>query len=64
MYVEGFDSCFQLAGGVNLPKILSCQGSDGNRRRQLVKVGGAEEGEGQRKRRGRGERGRVGIAGN
>ena len=41
VYIESFDTCFQLAGGVNLPKILSCQGSDGKRKRQLVKVGGA-----------------------
>lgn len=37
--VERFDACFSLAGGVNLPKIMSCIGSDGKRRRQLVKVG-------------------------
>ena len=36
--IERFDSHFQLAGGVNLPKVLSCIGSDGKRRRQLVKV--------------------------
>ena len=36
--IEGFDPCFQLAGGVNLPKVMSCLGSDGRRRRQLVKV--------------------------
>ena len=36
--IEGFDPCFQLAGGVNLPKVMSCLGSDGKRRRQLVKV--------------------------
>ncbi len=29
---------FELAGGVNLPKVISCVGSDGKRRRQLVKV--------------------------
>ena len=38
VYIEGFDNCFQLAGGINLPKVLSCSGSDGKRRRQLVKV--------------------------
>lgn len=38
--IEGFDSFFQLAGGVNLPKVMSCLCSDGKRRRQLVKVGG------------------------
>ncbi len=36
--VDGFDSFFELAGGVNLPKVISCVGSDGKRRRQLVKV--------------------------
>ena len=36
--IEGFDPCFQLAGGVNLPKVMSCLCSDGKRRRQLVKV--------------------------
>ena len=38
VYVESFDSMFKLAGGINLPKILTCVGSDGIRRRQLVKV--------------------------
>lgn len=37
--IERFDPYFQLAGGVNLPKILTCVGSDGKRRKQLVKVG-------------------------
>ena len=36
--VDGFDPFFELAGGVNLPKVISCVGSDGKRRRQLVKV--------------------------
>ncbi|XP_058274732.1 serine-protein kinase ATM isoform X2 [Hemibagrus wyckioides] len=35
--VRGFEPHFHLAGGVNLPKILDCMGSDGQRRRQLVK---------------------------
>lgn len=30
---------YHLAGGVNLPKIIDCVGSDGRSRRQLVKVG-------------------------
>lgn len=38
VYVAGFDSKFCLAGGVNLPKIIFCVGSDGVKRRQLVKV--------------------------
>lgn len=36
--VDSFDPYFELAGGVNLPKVISCVGSDGKRRRQLVKV--------------------------
>lgn len=36
--IRGFEPHFHLAGGVNLPKILDCVGSDGQRRRQLVKV--------------------------
>ncbi len=38
VYVHGFDPGFKLAGGINLPKILTCIGSDGVERRQLVKV--------------------------
>lgn len=30
---------YHLAGGINLPKIIDCVGSDGKSRRQLVKVG-------------------------
>lgn len=33
-----FEPYFQLAGGVNLPKIVTCIGSDGKRRKQLIKV--------------------------
>ena len=36
--LRSFDSCFQLAGGVNLPKIVTCIGTDGKRRKQLIKV--------------------------
>lgn len=36
--VERFDPYFHLVGGVNLPKVVSCVGSDGKRRKQLVKV--------------------------
>ncbi|XP_062590469.1 serine-protein kinase ATM-like isoform X2 [Saccostrea cucullata] len=35
--LKGFEPTFKLAGGINLPKILTCLGSDGRRRRQLVK---------------------------
>ncbi|XP_065137946.1 serine-protein kinase ATM [Paramisgurnus dabryanus] len=35
--VSSFKPHFYLAGGVNLPKIIDCVGSDGKSRRQLVK---------------------------
>lgn len=38
--VRSFVPHYHLAGGVNLPKIIDCMGSDGAKRRQLVKVGG------------------------
>ena len=38
IYVKSFEPNFTLAGGINLPKIISCRGSDGVTRRQLVKV--------------------------
>lgn len=37
--VSSFRPHYHLAGGVNLPKIIDCVGSDGKSRRQLVKVG-------------------------
>ncbi|EDO36404.1 predicted protein [Nematostella vectensis] len=37
VYVDRFMPTFSLAGGVNLPKIIACVGSDGVKRRQLVK---------------------------
>ena len=37
-YLEKFEPTFKLAGGINLPKIISCVGSDGTKSRQLVKV--------------------------
>lgn len=36
--VRSFLPQYHLAGGVNLPKIIDCVGSDGKSRRQLVKV--------------------------
>lgn len=36
--IRCFKPHFHLAGGVNLPKIIDCVGSDGQSRRQLVKV--------------------------
>lgn len=37
--IRSFKPEFRLAGGLNLPKIIDCVGSDGKERRQLVKVG-------------------------
>lgn len=37
--VRSFMPHYHLAGGVNLPKIIDCVGSDGKSRRQMVKVG-------------------------
>ena len=36
--IQSFKAEFHLAGGINLPKIIDCVGSDGRERRQLVKV--------------------------
>ena len=36
--IQQFRDKFKLAGGINLPKILTVVGSDGVERRQLVKV--------------------------
>uniref|UniRef100_A0A8D2QGN8 non-specific serine/threonine protein kinase n=1 Tax=Zonotrichia albicollis TaxID=44394 RepID=A0A8D2QGN8_ZONAL len=35
--ISSFKREFRLAGGINLPKIIDCVGSDGKERRQLVK---------------------------
>ncbi|XP_056650415.1 serine-protein kinase ATM isoform X2 [Monodelphis domestica] len=35
--IQSFKQEFRLAGGLNLPKIIDCVGSDGRERRQLVK---------------------------
>ncbi|GAB5577043.1 serine-protein kinase ATM isoform X1 [Prionailurus iriomotensis] len=35
--IQSFKAEFHLAGGLNLPKIIDCLGSDGKERRQLVK---------------------------
>jgi ataxia telangiectasia mutated family protein len=35
--IAKFESTFSLAGGINLPKIITCLGSDGVLRKQLVK---------------------------
>jgi serine-protein kinase ATM len=36
-YISKFETTFKLANGVNLPKIVVCLGTDGNRWKQLVK---------------------------
>jgi hypothetical protein len=36
--ISKFDPKYHLCGGINLPKILLCVGSDGIKRRQLIKV--------------------------
>ena len=36
--IQRFMPTFKLAGGINLPKIIECLGSDGVARKQLVKV--------------------------
>ncbi|KAG5443325.1 Serine-protein kinase atm [Clonorchis sinensis] len=35
--ISGFAPTFRLAGGINMPKIVTCWGTDGRSRRQLVK---------------------------
>ena len=35
--IQSYDGHLTLCGGINLPKVLSCLGSDGHRRRQLLK---------------------------
>ncbi|OUM66587.1 hypothetical protein PIROE2DRAFT_6109 [Piromyces sp. E2] len=37
VYVKAYKSSFQLIGGINLPKVIECIGSDGNTYKQLVK---------------------------
>jgi len=37
VYVKGYKPSFQLIGGINLPKVIECIGSDGNIYKQLVK---------------------------
>ncbi|GAB1602778.1 serine-protein kinase ATM-like [Argonauta hians] len=36
-YIIDFEKTFKLAGGINLPKIIQCRGSDGKKYKQLVK---------------------------
>jgi len=37
VHISGFGANYKLAGGVNLPKIITCAASDGTSSRQLVK---------------------------
>ncbi|XP_077976961.1 serine-protein kinase ATM-like [Glandiceps talaboti] len=37
VYIKGFEPTFRLAGGINLPKIITCIASDGTKKKQLVK---------------------------
>ena len=37
MCIKGFDSFITLCGGINLPKVISCLGTDGRRTTQLIK---------------------------
>ena len=36
--IESYEDYFSTAGGVNLPKITNCKGSDGNKYKQLVSI--------------------------
>ena len=38
VYIRKFEDTFTHCGGVNLPKVVTCVCSDGQRRRQLIKV--------------------------
>ncbi|KAF7260459.1 hypothetical protein EG68_02210, partial [Paragonimus skrjabini miyazakii] len=37
VFISGFAPTFRLAGGINLPKIVTCLGTDGNSYRQIIK---------------------------
>ena len=37
MTISSYNNYYELCGGVNLPKVISCLCSDGKRRRQLLK---------------------------
>jgi ataxia telangiectasia mutated family protein len=38
IWISHYESTFETAGGVNIPKICYCRGSDGARYKQLVSV--------------------------
>lgn len=38
IWIAGFDTSFDTAGGANLPKITNCLGSDGKKYKQLVRL--------------------------
>ncbi|KAA3678650.1 ataxia telangiectasia mutated family protein [Paragonimus westermani] len=37
VFISGFAPTFRLAGGINLPKIITCLGTDGSSFRQIIK---------------------------
>ncbi|KAF6776620.1 hypothetical protein AHF37_03876 [Paragonimus kellicotti] len=37
VFISGFAPTFRLAGGINLPKIVTCLGTDGSSCRQIIK---------------------------
>ncbi|KAJ7442296.1 hypothetical protein FB451DRAFT_1440423 [Mycena latifolia] len=43
VFIDKFESTFETAGGVNLPKICKCVGTDGARYRQLFKGEGNDD---------------------
>ncbi|KAJ7623215.1 hypothetical protein FB45DRAFT_924928 [Roridomyces roridus] len=43
VFIDKFENTFETAGGVNLPKITKCVGSDGARYRQLFKGEGNDD---------------------
>lgn len=38
VYIESYEDHFTTAGGLNLPKITNCRGTDGNKYKQLVSL--------------------------
>ncbi|PFH50273.1 hypothetical protein AMATHDRAFT_41011 [Amanita thiersii Skay4041] len=43
VWVERYDAIFETAGGINLPKITTCLGSDGQKYKQLFKGEGNDD---------------------
>jgi ataxia telangiectasia mutated family protein len=38
IWISHYEGIFETAGGINIPKICYCRGSDGTRYKQLVSV--------------------------